>query len=209
MHLATHFVHVDALVQFNHDGGVRMVAGWGDAVGVGLVDAHTVMVSEVFHHLLDDFIGRAAFIFIEPDVDIDVWRHLAGKRMAIDEQGVPSDAPPQHVPVLGVEQVGILAQGIILLAVTILEVRVEDALPDVLHRVIHEPFRITKEPAHGEDDAGHPFCILPGRTEQCVGVEVCSFLHVLGDVPLPGVHRDDGARMWNVEYDMIELHFSS
>ena len=80
MHHATRFVHVDAFVQFYHERGVRMLTGWGDAVGVWCVDAHTVgtCFEMLFNHL-DEFVGRPTPIVVESDIDVDVRCNFAGE----------------------------------------------------------------------------------------------------------------------------------
>ena len=119
--------------------------------------------------------------------------------MAIDEQRAFFDVLAQEISMPCVKLGGILAQGIVFLSVTFLEIGVVDALTDVFHRVICQSFRITKEPAHRENDGRHPFCTWFRGSEKGVCVEIRPFLHTSGDVTLPCVDRNDGARMRDVE----------
>ena len=57
-----------------------MLTGWGDAVGVWCVDAHTVgtCFEMLFNHL-DEFVGRPTPIVVESDIDVDVRCNFAGE----------------------------------------------------------------------------------------------------------------------------------
>ena len=163
-------LQIHPFVHLQHHRLVAERARRGLRVAVGVVDADGIaVVLEEVDGIVEQRLVGSRPVVVEADAHVHV-AHVVGEGVAVEQQRALAQLPFQLLLVAlpEPEQQGLV--GLWHLAAVAVEVAVDDALADVVHRVVPQPLRIHDEPREGE--AHSPDLGVPCAMKQIVGVPV-------------------------------------